>query len=441
MTTGAVRPEVWRLSTRVALKATALVAAAYLIVAVAVVAYATGSLTAQVDARIGGALAHFASGAAPPVGGPQAAPGDKPLGPSRAYWAIAPDGTVVTDQPDLPLPVEYHTVTSPTTIVIDGTEVRITGTSMGTTRIVVGESLDGVNAARTTVIIGELLIAPILLLVVFFGAVTIGRRVATPIELARQRQLDFTADASHELRTPLSVIEANASLALAQDRDGGWYRRAFEKVDAEAKRMRRLLDDLLWLARFDATQRPVNAEPVDLGVLAEQTADRFGPVAEAKRLSLIVRSDPAGTVIAAPPDWLDRLLGVLLDNACKYSPDGGVVTVAVANDGSRAVLTVDDTGPGIPNDQRERIFDRFHRATDGPGGAGLGLSIADAIVRATAGRWQVASSPRGGARMSVSWPRSGPDAGHEAVGAADRAQSAEGDRRRARSGAQGPGPA
>jgi signal transduction histidine kinase len=95
---------------------------------------------------------------------------------------------------------------------------------------------------------------------------------------------------------------------------------------------------------------------------------------------------------------------VLLDNACKYSPDGGTVRVGVATDGGRVRLTVDDSGPGIAEDQRERIFDRFHRAIEGPAGAGLGLAIADAIVRATGGRWQVGRSPTNGARMAVSWP-------------------------------------
>jgi signal transduction histidine kinase len=109
--------------------------------------------------------------------------------------------------------------------------------------------------------------------------------------------------------------------------------------------------------------------------------------------------------VTAPPDWLDRLLGVLLDNACRYSPEGGSVRVVVDGDGGRASVTVDDAGPGIDPEQRSRIFDRFHRATDQPGGAGLGLSIADAIVRATGGRWKIGSSASGGASMSVSWAR------------------------------------
>ena len=147
--------------------------------------------------------------------------------------------------------------------------------------------------------------------------------------------------------------------------------------------MRHLLDDLLWLARFDASRGAPNAEPVDVATLAAQAVDRFGPVAEARHLRLTVESAPGGHVVSVPPEWLDRLLGVLLDNACSYSPEGGAVTVRVEPDGSRIRLTVDDSGPGIAPEERDRIFDRFHRATEKPGGAGLGLAIGDAIVRAT----------------------------------------------------------
>jgi signal transduction histidine kinase len=248
-------------------------------------------------------------------------------------------------------------------------------------------------------------IAPVLIAVVFLGAVMIGRRVAAPIEAARRRQLEFTADASHELRTPLSVIEAHTSLALAADRSPEWYRRAFEKIEPEGRRMRHLLDDLLWLARFDASRGAPNAEPVDVATLAAQAVDRFGPVAEARHLNLAVESAPGAHVVNVPPEWLDRLLGVLLDNAVRYSPEGGSVTVRVEPDAARVRLVVDDSGPGIAPDARDRIFDRFHRASEKPGGAGLGLAIGDAIVRATNGRWRIGTSPQGGASMSVTWPR------------------------------------
>ena len=401
----AALPSVRRISIRVALAATAVVAIVYLAVAIAVVLIVQRNLTDQIDQRITSSFVRLPH-SGPPDGGPyEAPPPDRLGGAPLILWEVHSDGRVETQTSDAVLPAAYVTVTQPTTASIGGVDMRLSGRAVGDDYIVIGQSLEPVNETRGTVVLAELVIAPILLGIVFLGAVAIGRRVATPIEESRQRQLDFTADASHELRTPLAVIEAHTSLALAQDRDNVWYRSAFGRVDRESKRMRRLLDDLLWLARFDASKRPPNVEPVDLGIMAAQAVDRFGPIAETRRLrnSLAVPAD--GAVIAAPPEWLDRLLGVLLDNAFKYAPEDGTVDVTVSVDGSRVGLVVDDSGPGIPEQERSRIFDRFHRATDSQGGAGLGLAIADAIVRATGGRWKVGSGTTGGARMSVTWAR------------------------------------
>lgn len=407
----AARHDVRAASIRVALMAVAVVAAAYIVVAAAVTVIVASNLTAQIDARLRDSLRQIASGPPnqQPGNGYEPPRGGRPMdrgGPQLFVWTVFPDGSIAspgTDTPDLPS--EYRRITEPHDAVIDGTPMRLQGTAKGNETVVIGQSVATIENTTQTIVLAELLIAPLLLGTVFLGAVAIGRRVAAPIELARQRQMEFTADASHELRTPLSVIEAHTSLALQQDRSVEWYRRAFSRVDTEAKRIRRLLEDLLWLARFDATRGRPNAEPVDVAVMAAQTADRFSIVAESRHLALSVATGSESQVIVAPPEWLDRLLGVLLDNACKYSPDGGSVRVLVAPETDRVRLTVEDSGPGIPPEERERIFDRFHRATDTAGGAGLGLAIADAVVKATGGRWRIDRSPTGGASMSVSWPR------------------------------------
>jgi len=409
VTTGRSHP-VRRQSIRVALGATIVVAVIYLAVALAVVVVVTRDLTAQVDRRLQAALDHIPIGSEP-VDEPFERPsGDRPFGLPTLIWAVTPGGSVLADATTPSLPVELVNVSGPVTASIDGTELRLQGARVGDLYVIVGQTLENVADARSTIVLAEILIGPLLLLVVFLGSIVIGRRVAAPIEAARRRQLDFTADASHELRTPLSVIEANTSLALAEDRDDAWYRSAFERVDHESKRMRRLLDDMLWLARFDAAQPPSGSEPVDLGVLAAQTADRFAAVAETRGIRLGIHVPDGNASVAAPPELLDRLLGVLLDNACKYVPEGGSVDVTVARDGSRVAVTVDDSGPGIPEADRQQIFDRFRRANEPGGagaadGAGLGLAIADAIVRATGGRWQLGTAPAGGARFSISWSR------------------------------------
>jgi len=180
------------------------------------------------------------------------------------------------------------------------------------------------------------------------------------------------------------------------------------RLPSASKRLHRIIEDLLWLARFDSEPPPPADEPVDLSLLAARCSDRFQAIADAKGVRLSLRHDAAIPVLVkAPPEWLDRLLSVLVDNACRYTPAGGAVTISAEAAGNQARLAVEDDGPGIPEPERERLFDRFHRATAQPGGAGLGLAIADAVVRSTAGRWLIASSAAGGARMQVSWHSAG----------------------------------
>jgi signal transduction histidine kinase len=394
-------------SIRVALATSAIVGVAYLAIAIAVGVIITNNLTAQIDSNLSQALRHIADQAPDPDRGFGPPPPDRPFGSPVLVWTVHANGDISSiNAANADLPPSCQHVAGPETVAISGVSVRIQGAARGYDYVVVGQTMDNVTQTQSTLVVAESGIGIALLVVVFLGAVAIGRRVAQPIELARQRQLEFTADASHELRTPLSVIEAQTSLALSRERSEAWYRSAFERVDLESRRIRRLVDDMLWLARFDATRGQPHAEPVDVNVLAAQTVDRFGIVAEARHLTLVSAGSGESSIVTVPPEWLDRLLGVLLDNACKYSAEGGSVNVSVTGDGRRVRLTVDDSGPGIPREERERIFDRFHRATNTPGGSGLGLAIADAIVRATNGRWHIGTSPAGGASISVSWARS-----------------------------------
>lgn len=130
--------------------------------------------------------------------------------------------------------------------------------------------------------------------------------------------------------------------------------------------------------------------------------DRFAAVASSQRL-VITRVENGPVWVDAPPEWLDRLIGTLLDNACRYAQPGGQVRVSVGAASGKAVLGVEDSGPGIAVEERARLFDHFRRATDQSGGAGLGLAIADSVVRSTGGRWQVGGSDLGGALMEVTW--------------------------------------
>ncbi|HEY5488312.1 MAG TPA: histidine kinase dimerization/phospho-acceptor domain-containing protein [Candidatus Limnocylindrales bacterium] len=243
-----------RQSIRVALAATLVVGVLYAFIAGAVITFATVDLTSQVDQRLVGSFGRLPPGQSHlPISGfnPGGDPG-RPFGPPVLAWMIDSAGTVAKASNTPDLPAELVSVTGPVTATIDGEQVRVAGSEVAGVRVIVAQSLDSVADTQRTILLGTLIIAPFLLLLVFGGSVVVGRRVAAPVEEARRRQLDFTADASHELRTPLSVIEANTSLALARERDGEWYRTTFAKVDRESKRMRQLLEDMLWLARFDA---------------------------------------------------------------------------------------------------------------------------------------------------------------------------------------------
>jgi signal transduction histidine kinase len=400
-------------SLRVAAISTGIVAAVYAVVAMVVVIFVTNNLTAQVDERLATSLAHYErhlpSGS---TSGAVADAGEGGLSSPALVWLVFPSGSQFTSvADDTPLPSGYASVTDPTTNEIRGVDVRMVGASVdagpaGPARLVVGYNVDSVSQARSSLIVTETIAGAVLLLLVFSGTLVVGRRVGAPIELARQRQLEFTADASHELRTPLAVIEAQTSLALNQDRDPAWYRNAFERVGSESGRIRRLVDDLLWLARVDTPQGRPASEPVELGVIVHQTAERFAAVAENRKITLQASVGLGPLIVMGSSEWLDRLLGVLLDNGFKYAPPGGVVGVSVGVDGNRVRLIVEDSGPGIPVEERPKIFERFHRATaQGGYGSGLGLAIADAVVRHSHGRWEVDTSALGGARMVVSWPR------------------------------------
>lgn len=406
-------------SLRVALVATALVLVGYVVIAGAVMLIVNRNLTTAVDDRLQGYLLVVTGH--PPAAGANGFPSTGPAYEQPLLrWVVLPGSEVLPVTSPVqsatttePLPDAARSISSPTTLKLaDGTDFRfdaVTGdlpinhVVVTGARLVVGQSLDNVNTTQKNILTAELLVGPILLLAVFFGALAIGRRVAAPIERARQRQIEMTADASHELRTPLSVIEAQTSLALERERDVAWYRNAFASVGVESKRMRHLVDDLLWLARFDSTGAAPTSEATDLGVLAAEAATRFEAVGHARGLTLTVAVEPVSTMISAPPEWLDRLLGVLLDNACRYTPSGGTIDVRVGRRDGRVRLAVDDSGPGIPPDERRRVFDRFRRVSDAPGGSGLGLAIAAAVVNSSGGHWDVGTSAAGGASMAVSW--------------------------------------
>jgi signal transduction histidine kinase len=325
-------------------------------------------------------------------------------------WIIDSAGNVVAASPNAPdLPAANRNLVGPTTVSLGAEQVRLVGAPTQGGYLVVGESLEflaegqrGLLGAAATALL------PFLGLV-FLAALTIGRRSAQPIENARRQLLAFTADASHELRTPLQVIEAETSVALRRRRDATYYRATIERITAESARLRHLVDDLLWLARFDNQSLKIDGEPTDLALAADTAVQRFQSVATGRGQTLRLTGTGERTPLVRLPEALaDRLLGVLLDNACRYTPDGGTVEVSVGVSDSAVQLRVDDSGPGIPVESRQAILGRFHRLAGDGAGSGLGLAIADAIVTATRGRWGIGDAQLGGASFAITWPLARP---------------------------------
>ena len=322
-------------------------------------------------------------------------------------WEVPPHSSVAQankESPPLP-PLSWPgPAVGSVTRKLAGTDYRLLSVRYRGGLLVAGESLTELAHVESVLISSELVAAPVLLLAIFLASLLIGLRSAKPVELAHRRQLEFTADASHELRTPLSVIEAE--LSLIRNFDGDAEPATIDRIARESERLKRIVEDMLWLARFDAAPPPPAAGAIDLAAIAEDCVERFHALASTRSLDLsLERTGTAPATITAPAEWIDRLAAVLVDNACKYAGESGTVRVEVGRIGPRVVLAVEDTGPGIPAEERRRLFDRFRHGTNQAGGHGLGLAIADSIVRSTGGRWRVDTSSRlGGARMEVSWP-------------------------------------
>ena len=355
----------------------------------------TAAVDQRLEARIVTLVAH------PPSRLSEAAPDtdfDEPL----LTWASEPNGLCRPVGAAPALPSSLCAVSSPTTANLAGTAFRLTGITIADgDHLVVAASLAASAHQIGTLILAEFILGPSLVVCVFIGALVIGSRVGGPVERMRKQQLAFTADASHELRTPLTVIQAETSLALAGDDEE--LRPALGRIDEESSRMRRIVEDLLWLARFDSEPAPPAPAPVDLATVITVAAQRFGAIATARHLSIDVQSPGEQAVVSAPTEWLDRLLGVLLDNACRHAKATVTIRLRVTSARQAEVLVADD-GDGIPHAELSRLFERFHRGTTVGEGAGLGLAIANAVVNATHGRWDITSTPSQGARFAVLWP-------------------------------------
>jgi signal transduction histidine kinase len=232
----------------------------------------------------------------------------------------------------------------------------------------------------------------------------LARRALQPIRLAMRRQRDFVADAAHELRTPLAIMRTAAELALADDSEAE-NQRALEQTLAQNNHLTRLVENLSLLARADSGAVTLERSEVDFGALVDESVGAVEMLAEDRGIRLAARSQP-GIRVFGDVGRLRQLLLILLDNALKYTPEGGEVLVSLTVQSGAARLQVRDTGPGIDPKDLPMLFDRFYRADRARSGegTGLGLAIGRWIVEAHNGKIVAANAPDGGALFTVTLP-------------------------------------
>jgi signal transduction histidine kinase len=225
-----------------------------------------------------------------------------------------------------------------------------------------------------------------------------------PVRVAFNRQHAFVSDASHELRTPLAVIRANAEF-LQQEQPENVEAR---DIVSETDRLSSLVDALLAVARDDDRGAKALHMQVDLADVVEATVASFRTVTTDHELGLTYAT-PGELMVMGDREQLRQVLVILLDNAVRYTPTGGRIHVQAREDGKEAVLTVHDTGIGIPEEALPRVFERFYRADDArnrqSGGVGLGLAIARELVTRHSGRISVTSTEGAGSTFTVRLPR------------------------------------
>ncbi len=247
-----------------------------------------------------------------------------------------------------------------------------------------------------------------------WGGWILAGRAIRPIRLAYDRLQQFTADASHELRTPIATIQTNVQVALSErPTNPEEYRRTLEVVERMAQRMGRLVGDLLFLTREEGDGENRSYTKVDVAGVLEEVLEEQRSVSAGLGIRLRLKDRfNTHSYVMGDTDQLSRLFTNLVSNALRYTPEGGEVTAALELEGRDCVVTVKDTGIGIPLEHQDKIFERFYRVDPARsrrlGGFGLGLAIAKKIAEEHRGTLEVHSAEGKGTTFSVRLPNLSP---------------------------------
>src|SRR5918995_6806643 len=275
-----------------------------------------------------------------------------------------------------------------------------------------GETSAVIQAAQSRRVVWEIVERLVLILVSVgllalllagVGGLFVSRRAVRPVRSAFHRQRTFVADASHELKTPITLIKINAEM-VAREPTSPRNRKVVEDQLSEIDRMNTLVSDLLVLARLDADKLDVSDQTFDLAKVLAETADRFILRAAEKEILLDIEV-PGELPALGDPGRTGQILAALLDNAVRFTPSGGRVTIVGSSDDGRVHVSVTDTGPGISSEHLPHVFERFYRADTArrrsSGGTGLGLAIARDLAVIQGGEGAVKNARGGGASFTL----------------------------------------
>jgi two-component system phosphate regulon sensor histidine kinase PhoR len=239
------------------------------------------------------------------------------------------------------------------------------------------------------------------------GAVLVLHDISDLRRIDRVRR-DFVANVSHELRTPLTAVRGYVEALLEEPVESPQRRKFLEVIDRHTARMERLVRDLLRLARLDALQEAAELRPVEVAGLFRSVSTDLSERVERQRIRVDIEVAADAATVHADSTKLHDALRNLMENAVNYSPEGGRIRLAASIEGERVLLSVADEGPGVPDADLQRVFERFYRVdksrTVDPGGTGLGLSIVRHLVELHGGRVRAENRREGGALFTIALP-------------------------------------
>lgn len=246
-------------------------------------------------------------------------------------------------------------------------------------------------------------------------------RMLNRIDAGYRSVKEFTANAAHELRAPVSRIRAEAEIALALSRSSDEYRGTLQNVGVETVRMGAIIDDLLVLARADAGVQTLRFEPLDMNQMLHAATARWRPLLQKSDIELLLTTLDEKAIVMVDPSSIERLLDILIENAWKYSPVGSQIRLGTSDEPGFILLSVADSGSGIPLEHQGKIFERFYRVNPGNNGSketqgsGLGLALARWIAEVHGTKVVVKSESGKGSCFSAKFARSGFEAASEAT--------------------------